>query len=85
MAGYRIKKGAGPKRGELRAVRRRARLAEELAAATTSSDRIFAAAQHLRGVVKSAPPSVAEPVASMAVEYLVRLADQVLDNEGRAA
>ncbi|MGH3737131.1 MAG: hypothetical protein ACRDT6_16175 [Micromonosporaceae bacterium] len=85
MAGYRIKKGAGPKRGELRAVRRRARLAERLAEASTPADQIFAAAQHLRGVVKSAPPAAADRAASMAVQYLIGLADQVLDGEGRAA
>ena len=84
MAGYRVKRGTGPRQAELRAQRRRARLAEQLAAANGPSDRIFAAAQHLRGVVKSAPSPAAERAASHAVDVLIGLANELLDNERRA-
>ncbi|KWX04623.1 hypothetical protein TH66_00230 [Carbonactinospora thermoautotrophica] len=78
MAGYRIKRGAGPTRAQLRAERRRARLAERMAAARTPSERIAAAAEHLRGVVTTVSAPAAERAADQAVQVLCGLAEELL-------
>ncbi|KWX10260.1 hypothetical protein TR74_04660, partial [Carbonactinospora thermoautotrophica] len=70
--------GAGPTQAQRRAERRRARLAERMAAASTPQDRIAAAAEHLRGVVKTAPAHVAERAAAQAVQVLCGLAEELL-------
>ncbi len=70
-------------RREQRAARRRAELARRLAAAQSPARRIAAACDHLRGAVSSAPIQIGERVAAEAVAYLTRLADQLLDQEGR--
>lgn len=70
MAGYRQRRGHGPKQAVCRAERRRAQLNEELAAARTPSELIGAAADFLRGVVKSAPAADADRVAAETVAYL---------------
>ena len=70
-------------RREQRAERRRAELARRLAVAHTPARRIAAAADHLRGAVSSVPVLIGDRVAAEAVAYLTRLADHLLDQEGR--
>jgi hypothetical protein len=72
-----------PRKREQRAARRRAQLAQRLAAARTPARRIGAASDHLRGAVASVPVQIGDRIAAEAVAHLTRLADQLLDQEGR--
>jgi len=87
MAGTRHTNGdATPMQAEQRAARRRARLQAGLAAARTPSDKIAAAADFARGIVKHAEPADAAYVADQAVRTLVDLGEQLLPKtSGRAA
>lgn len=87
MAGIRhTGDGSAPTQAEQRAARRRARLQSGLAAARTPSDKIAAAADFTRGIVKHAEPADAAHVADQAVRALVDLGEQLLPKTaGRAA
>lgn len=82
MAGRRrTDEGVRPKQAATRADRRRARLAEELAAAATPGELIGAAAGFLQGVVKSAPPADADRVAGEVVAVLTGHGEALLKRE----
>lgn len=69
MAGHRRRTGR-PLLNHQREQRRLRRLADQLEAARTHSERVAAASDYLRGCLKHAEPSVAEHVTTEVVDYL---------------
>jgi hypothetical protein len=77
MAGHRRRAGR-VRTAERRAGNQRRTLTDQLAAATTPSARVAAAAAHLRGVLAHASPAAATTAADRAVRALTEIADTVL-------
>lgn len=76
MAGHR--KGTGRRRqSHARLVRRRAALAEKLAAAPDAAARVGITADYLRSALKRADPDTADRAAAEACEVLRHLADRL--------
>lgn len=76
MAGHR--RGTGRKRqSDARLLRRRAALAEKLAAAPDAATRVGITADYLRSTLKRADPDRADQVAAEACEVLRHLADRL--------
>lgn len=85
MAGYRRRHGKQYLH-DTRQQRRRRSLDAKLAAASTPSERVTAAADYLRGALKHANPAAAERTAGDVVRVLTEHASRLLhDRKGRAA
>lgn len=87
MAGHR--RGTGrPElariRRDTRQQRRRERMAERMAQATTPSERVGVAAEHLRAVLPQVPAERAEQIGSVVVRALTDAVEQAYREEERA-
>ncbi len=73
-----------PKRADVRQARRRERMAQRLAAAATPSERIGAAADHLRAALAHVPPAKAEQISEEIVRALLAATERAYREEARA-
>jgi hypothetical protein len=78
------RRGAGrPTRARTRQESRRTRLVTALAKAATPALRVSAAADYVRASLGDLPPARSQQVGAEAVEYLIRLVDQAVQEEAR--
>ncbi|MFC4066771.1 hypothetical protein [Actinoplanes subglobosus] len=86
MAGHRSSRPEQtPRQYEARQQRRRARMAQRMGAASTPSQRIAAAADHLRAALPHLPAPAAESIAASVVATLLEAVEQAYREEARAA
>lgn len=75
--------GVPPRQRQTRAAARRRAYEARRAAAADPAERLTAAADYLRAVLRSAPASWAGPIAEQAAGQLAELAQQTDDANGR--
>lgn len=83
MAGHRNSNEERPAQYEVRQQRRRARVAQLLAAASTPSRRVGVVADHLRAALAYVPPAMAEQIASQVITALNEAIEQAYRIEAK--